>query len=167
MTRWVLPFLLATSTAHAGKPTAAQANKALDAWIKALPPSDSKAPHRFDAAIKLTGTPFHVHAKDSSNAEGNCNVTVTDAAKLADGLACAVYVQDWQHMKPVTPKVLDDLWDDLRDDKAEITRLGKVDAIYYVQDDGEDQHNLTIVVLELGADKVARVVAVYAQAITT
>jgi hypothetical protein len=159
--RAITILVLLVGVAVAGKPSAAKAKVALDAWTKAL--SASEKDHA--PVAKLTSTPFRIVVDD--NQEIACDTTVTDRGKLADALVCARKAATGGKFKPYTAKALKTLWGEMRGKKAEIEALAKTHVLFVHDESGEDVHEFAIVAVTADADGTVRVAAVFSSYLTT
>jgi hypothetical protein len=117
------------------------------------------------AAAKYATTPFRIYADDQDKAA--CDATATDKEKLDDALVCLrKSPAGLLPLKPYTPAILKELWNDLRDRKAEIEKLAKTHTLLVHESRGEDIYDLAIIAVTADASGNAKVAAVFSGQIT-
>jgi hypothetical protein len=149
--------------ADAGKPKAAAAKAALDAWAKALVKGEPDKKN-FEPIVKLTSTPFRVLVEDEDGLK--CDVTVGERAKVIDAIDCARLGAAVAPFKPYNAKVLKNLWGKVKGAKTEIEALDKTHALFVHEASGEDVSELAIVAITNDADGTARVSHVFSSYLT-
>jgi hypothetical protein len=120
----VTAILLVPATALAGKPSAADAKKAAQAWIDAALSEDDDAPAK---AAGLSVTPFFsVDVQDGPDAPPCPAATATDAPSLAKGIACLHdHMSKDGTLKPLTAKHRKDYGSELKADLKKLEATAK------------------------------------------
>ena len=160
----VVTMLVALAThADAGKPKAAAAKAALDAWAKALVKGEPDKKN-FEPIVKLTSTPFRVLVEDNDGLQ--CDATVSERPKVIDAIDCVRLAAALPPFKPYTAKVLKNLWGKVKGAKTEIEALDKTHVLFVHEARGDDISELAIVAVTSDADGTARVSHVYSSYLT-
>ena len=161
----VVTILMGASVASAGKPTAEQATKTIEAWLEAVEPSSEDVP-KLDAALALTGATLFSFVADDSGDGCKATSSTTPVARVV-ALACVrKYLRGTESLVAWPKKYPKLNAGPLRTHKKRIAALAKTATLLYQHDQcaGQGGDTIIAVVMEKKDDvETPKVAAVFVQ----